>query len=116
MFGEINAWMYKALGGIKPDPNEPGFKNVLLSPNFVKGLDSFYAEHEGPYGKIISSWQKEGNKVIYNIVIPPNSTATIWLSGKFVTMNGEKLKSYGMDGNKFKVQTNSGKYEFTIEN
>ena len=25
MFGEINAWYYKALGGIFPDENQPGF-------------------------------------------------------------------------------------------
>lgn len=41
MFGEIGAWMYKGLGGIKPDPEQPGFKNVLLKPNFVKGWIDF---------------------------------------------------------------------------
>ncbi|RYZ49001.1 MAG: alpha-rhamnosidase, partial [Sphingobacteriales bacterium] len=30
MFGEIGAWLYKGLGGIKPDEMAPGFKNVLL--------------------------------------------------------------------------------------
>ena len=43
MFGEIGAWLYKALGGIRPDPDQPGFKNILLEPHFVKGLDHFEA-------------------------------------------------------------------------
>ncbi|MFA6127865.1 MAG: family 78 glycoside hydrolase catalytic domain [Bacteroidales bacterium] len=83
MFGEIGAWFYKALGGIKPDPDQPGFKNVLLEPHFVKGLTHFEARHTGPYGEIVSSWKREGNKVLYTVVIPPNSTATLKLeSGK----------------------------------
>ncbi len=91
MFGEINAWFYKALGGIKPDPKQPGFKNVLLKPYFVEGLDSFSAEHDGPYGKIISSWKKEDNKVFYSVTIPPNSSATISLSGKQILIDNKSI-------------------------
>ncbi len=43
MFGEINAWFYKGLAGIFPDENQPGFKNVILKPNFVSGLKQFEA-------------------------------------------------------------------------
>ena len=45
MFGEIDARMWKALGGIKPGAANPGFKYVLLKPNFVKGLDHFETSH-----------------------------------------------------------------------
>ena len=77
MFGEINAWFFKGIGGIKPDQQSPGFKNIILAPNFVTGLDHFEAAHQGPYGTITSSWQRAGgNGVSYTIVIPANSTAT----------------------------------------
>lgn len=79
MFGEIGAWIYKGLGGIKPDPAHPGFKNVLLAPHFVEGLDHFEATHHGPYGTISSSWTKSGKKVSYTVTVPPNSTATVIL-------------------------------------
>ena len=82
MFGEINAWYYKALGGIFPDENQPGFKNIVLKPNFVQELDFFEATHEGPYGKIVSSWKKKGETVEYNVSVPPNSMATLYLKGK----------------------------------
>lgn len=36
MFGEIGGWFYKGLGGIFPDPEQPGFKHIILRPNFVK--------------------------------------------------------------------------------
>jgi alpha-L-rhamnosidase len=76
MFGEIGAWYYKALGGIKADPAQPGFKNILLEPHFVEGLDRFEARHDGPYGEIVSSWERKGSTIIFTFIIPPNSTAT----------------------------------------
>ncbi|MCX6225195.1 MAG: alpha-rhamnosidase, partial [Bacteroidia bacterium] len=97
MFGEISAWFYKALGGIKPDPDQPGFKNIILEPHFVKGLSHFEARHNGPFGEIVSSWKREGNKILYSTVIPPNSTATVRLE------NGKILKFA------------SGHFETTIE-
>jgi alpha-L-rhamnosidase len=68
------------LGGIKPDPNHPGFKNILLEPHFVKGLDHFEATHEGPYGTIVSSWKRSGTGIIYTVTVPPNSTASLRLA------------------------------------
>ncbi len=79
MFGEIGAWFYKALGGIKPDPRAPGFKNILLQPYFNAGPDSVSCTHNGPYGKIISTWKKAGDHIIYDVTIPAGSTATLFL-------------------------------------
>ena len=121
MFGEINAWFYKALGGIKPDPAQPGFKNILLKPNFVEDLDQFSAEHDGPYGKIISSWEKDGKSIIYKITIPPNSSATVWLRGENVLLDGEKIeenehaKVISQNNGESAIQMESGSYKFNIE-
>src|SRR5205085_2079109 len=35
MFGDISAWFVKALAGINPDPQFPGFRHVLIRPNIV---------------------------------------------------------------------------------
>ncbi|MFY9152737.1 MAG: family 78 glycoside hydrolase catalytic domain [Prolixibacteraceae bacterium] len=113
MFGEIGAWYYKALGGIKPDQEKPGFSNVLLEPHFVKGLESFNASHDGLFGQIQSSWKRTENKIIYQVVIPANSTATVKLSGEKISLNGN-----GISGNKDQqmIQNlNAGKYEFILE-
>ncbi|OKS87914.1 alpha-L-rhamnosidase [Mucilaginibacter polytrichastri] len=77
MFGEINAWLYKGIAGIKVDPADPGFKHVLLEPNFVEGLNRFEAKHTGPYGEVVSSWEKKGKKISYQVTVPANSTATV---------------------------------------
>lgn len=79
MFGEIGGWFFKGLGGIYPDIEQPGFKNILLRPNFVDGLNRFEAMHESPYGQIVSKWERKKNTIHYSIQIPPNCTATLTL-------------------------------------
>ncbi|MGI6046880.1 MAG: glycoside hydrolase family 78 protein [Petrimonas sp.] len=92
MFGEINAWYYKALGGIFPDENQPGFKNIILKPNFVSGLSHFEASHESPYGTIVSSWARKGRTIEYNVTVPTNSMATLYLSGENIRENNKSLE------------------------
>lgn len=79
MFGEIGGWFYKGLGGIFPDPEQPGFKHIILRPNFVKELKYFEAKHDSPYGQIISKWEWNRKKINYEVVVPANSTATLYL-------------------------------------
>jgi len=116
MFGEIGAWYYKALGGMKPDQEKPGFKNVLLEPHFAKGLNSFQASHDGPYGKIQSSWKRNKNTINYQVVIPANSTATLKLSGKKISQNGKLVFTQAAKNtaNLFTVNLGAGTYEFSI--
>lgn len=70
MFGEIGAWFYKGLGGIFPDPAQPGFQNILLRPHFIKGLKRFEARHRSPYGEIVSRWEWKGNVCIMKLQCP----------------------------------------------
>ncbi|AWM35132.1 alpha-L-rhamnosidase [Hymenobacter nivis] len=98
MFGEIGAWLYKGLGGIQPDPQQPGFKNVLLAPHFVAGLAHFEASHQGPYGTIRSAWRRAGAGVAYAATVPPGATATLTLpvpAGQAVYEGGKPLVSGG---------------------
>jgi len=89
MFGEIGGWFFKGLGGIFPDPEQPGYKNIILRPNFVKQLKHFEAQHDGPYGNITSKWLWKNKKTIqYEVVIPANSTATLYLPDY---IQGEKI-------------------------
>ncbi|WP_436415380.1 family 78 glycoside hydrolase catalytic domain [Petrimonas sp.] len=92
MFGEINAWYYKALGGIFPDEAQPGFKNIILKPNFVSGLSHLEASHESPYGTIVSAWQRKGRVIEYNVTVPTNSMATLHLNGKNIRESNASLE------------------------
>jgi alpha-L-rhamnosidase len=106
MFGEIGGWFFKGLGGIKPDEHQPGFKNVLLSPNFVTGLTHFEASHEGPYGTITSSWKRTGNSISYTVTIPANSTATLHLPLSLATGKANAGRFY---------QLKAGTHHFDIK-
>tara|TARA_R110002050_G_scaffold261165_4_gene401144 strand:+ start:3908 stop:6604 length:2697 start_codon:yes stop_codon:yes gene_type:complete len=113
MFGEIGAWFFKGIGGIFPDSNASGFKNVILKPHFVKGLEYFNASHTGPYGDIISNWKRnKENNVDYHVVIPPNSTATLYLKAKSVILNSKQLKLF--DDDNFKIKLTSGTHHIKI--
>jgi alpha-L-rhamnosidase len=120
MFGEINAWYYKALGGIFPDEQQPGFKNIILKPNFVQGLDHFEASHKSPYGQIVSSWKRKGKTVEYQVAIPANSTATLYLQGSRIQENGKspeqnpliRTKEQAKGMHRFELQ--SGSYRFSV--
>ncbi len=120
MFGEIDAWYYKALGGIFPDEKKPGFKNIILKPNFVKGLNHFDAKHESPYGEIVSSWKKSGNEVDYQVSVPANSTATLYLRAKDVVSNLDASESADIkvaenNGEHVVLLLASGSYSFKIK-
>lgn len=79
MFGEIGAWLYKSLGGIFPDPQSPGFKNVILKPSFIQELDSSEVSHQSPYGMITSAWAHNRKGVTYSVIVPANSTADFYV-------------------------------------
>jgi Alpha-L-rhamnosidase N-terminal domain./Bacterial alpha-L-rhamnosidase. len=114
MFGAISAWFYKGIGGILPDENAPGFKNFILKPNFVDGLDHFEAEFESRFGLIVSKWERRGNQVEYNCTVPPNSTALLYLKGKDIKGSDEGM-TIETDGQEFKIDLLPGSYTFYIE-
>lgn len=75
--GAIDAWMYKTLAGINRDPSEPGFKKIIISPQFVEGLDWVNASYDSQQGLIESQWMREGNNVTLKVTIPAGATATV---------------------------------------
>ncbi|MDT8390136.1 MAG: glycoside hydrolase family 78 protein [Lentisphaeria bacterium] len=81
MFSDIGAWFYKALAGIRPDPDFPGFQRFFIEPHPVKGLDWARASHMSPRGEIISDWRREEDRVTYSFTIPPTAAAQVRLPG-----------------------------------
>lgn len=72
----IGAWFYRSLGGIRTA--SPGFKSFIIQP-YTGTLEWVKCSYESPYGKIVSNWRKEGAKLIMEISVPPNSTATVYV-------------------------------------
>lgn len=80
-YGAIGQWMYERVAGLAPDPANPGYKHFFVRPLMVSQLDAARAELETPYGRASSAWAKQGGKLTMDVVVPPNTTATIEFPG-----------------------------------
>jgi alpha-L-rhamnosidase len=76
-YGAIGQWMYERVAGLAPDPANPGYKHFFVRPLIGGPLDSARAELETPYGRASSAWVKQNGIIVMNVVVPPNTTATI---------------------------------------
>jgi alpha-L-rhamnosidase len=78
MFGSISEWFFRWLGGIRPDPENPGFKKFVLAPSSPEGLDSVDCTYNSPFGEIVSNWKRiKPDEIQYEITIPLKSSASI---------------------------------------
>jgi alpha-L-rhamnosidase len=79
-YGAVGDWLYRYVAGI--DAAEPGYRKIRIQPHVGGGLTWVKASYHSPYGTIVSNWKKKGKHLILQVVIPPNTTATILLPGK----------------------------------
>ena len=80
MFGSVTEWFYRWLGGIRPDPQHPGFKRFYIKPFLPRELDSVYTTYNAPTGKIVSQWVKEKEGHRYQFTVPEGSIAQVVLT------------------------------------
>jgi alpha-L-rhamnosidase len=81
-FTSPDNWFYQGLAGIRPDPAGPGFKKNIIKPNMVGDLTWVKCHHDSPYGRIVSHWKREGDKLTMDVTIPANTTATVHVPAK----------------------------------
>jgi alpha-L-rhamnosidase len=112
--GDLGLWMYQYLAGIASDPQQPGFKHIIVKPYPVPALTFARATHQSPYGTISSGWKREGGKLALTVTIPPNTSATIYVPGKTVTEAGG-LKVAREEAGEAVFEAGSGTYRFTAE-
>jgi alpha-L-rhamnosidase len=77
--GNLEAWMYQTLAGINYNPDRPGFKHIVLRPRPVGDLTFVKASHRSPYGTIVSDWKIDNGSFLWNVTVPPNTTATVYV-------------------------------------
>jgi alpha-L-rhamnosidase len=120
MFGTVTEWYYRWLGGIRPDPESPGFGKFHLSPFVPDGLDHVNCTYDSPCGKIVSNWQKTGEGSIrFEMHIPEGSEAVVdlpWDSYRKVDlfMDGELMDPRGIQDMSSGLRLEAGKYELSV--
>ena len=75
--GTPGAWFYEGLAGIRPDPDEPGFKQFTIRPGIVNSVDWVECRYQSPYGEIVSNWRCEAGKLEMDVTVPANTTVTV---------------------------------------
>jgi len=116
LLGDLLIWMYEDLAGIKSDQKEVGFKKIIMRPNFVDGLNYVNASYYSPHGKIKSNWKKESGQLKWDITIPANTTAIIYIPAKNtndVKSPAEGVKFIKLENGNAIFEIGHGDYSFT---
>ncbi len=132
MFGSIDSWFYKVVAGINIDPQEPGFKRIIVKPHIVGDLKHASASINTLRGPVYSGWRKSGERLAVEVSIPVNSAGSIWLpvkdivnplisegettlwrDGRYVP-GVEGIKSAHREGDYVVLEVGSGTYHFEI--
>jgi alpha-L-rhamnosidase len=79
LVGDFVPWVFEYLAGIRPDEGKPGFKHIIMRPHAVGDLKWVQCSLRSPYGLIKSEWQKEGESFAWQIVVPANAEATVYI-------------------------------------
>ncbi len=120
-YGAIGDWMYRVVAGLDTYEDGPGYKHIKIEPHIGGGLTNVEAILQTYYGRVISAWKVEGDKVVFVTEIPANTTATVFLpvsNAELVTQNGNALPKdikigTGKNGNII-LEIGSGKYHLEM--
>jgi hypothetical protein len=67
------------VAGIRPDPAHPGFARFIIAPEPVGNLTWARASYDSVRGRIESEWELADGRFLLNILVPPNTRATVVL-------------------------------------
>lgn len=124
-YGAIGEWMYQYIAGIQADPQQPGFKHFVVKPSPGGGLSHTKASYLTPYGKLESAWKKENDKLVLEVTVPANTSATVYFktnTAENITEGGAPLlrkKEFELGGSSqgyIPVRIGSGSYRFECRN
>lgn len=79
LVGDLIIWFFEHLAGIAPDPQDPGFRRIIMRPVPVPGLDWVRAWHEAPIGRIASAWKKADGRFHWEVTVPVGARAVVYI-------------------------------------
>jgi len=113
------SWFHESVGGIRPAA--PGFKRITLQPHGYTQVAWAKVEHDCPYGPIVSNWRCDGRKFKWEISVPANTTAMVYVPARdaaFVKEGGRPaaesrgVKFLRYENGRAVYEIGSGAYEF----
>ncbi len=77
--GAVADWLHRVVGGLAP--TSPGWRELRIAPVPGGGLTRACSRLDAPYGVASSSWELGDGTVTVDAIVPPNTTARVWLPG-----------------------------------
>ena len=123
-YGAIGDWMYRQMVGLDTYEDGVGYKHSKVQPHIGGGFTNATASLETYYGKLSSGWKLQGDEIYFDVTIPANTIASVFIPTKEVAKvseNGQALSSVnglkiiGQKEDYFETQLGSGEYHFIIK-
>ena len=121
-FGSVGEWLLTTVAGI--DTEGPGFKRLVVHPRPGGGLTYAKAHYDSVNGRAATYWRIEGEVFHLDVVIPTNTTATVFVPARdveSVTEGGqpvtavEDIEVKGIEDHSVVLRVGSGRYRFRAE-
>jgi hypothetical protein len=112
MLGHIMEWFYTGLGGIRQEEESVGYKDIIIKPSFVSGLNEVKTSYESVYGTIVSNWKIEDNTITMKINIPVNTSSKIYIPVSDI--NKITINNTVAENSQFTINTNENMNESVV--
>ena len=123
-YGAIGDWMYRQMVGLDTYEDGAGYKHSKVQPHIGGGFTNASASLDTYYGKLSSGWKLQGEDIYLDVIIPANTTSSVFIPTKDATKvseNGQalstvnRLKIIGQKDDYLETQLGSGEYHFIIK-
>ena len=79
-YNGVGQWFYQAIGGIRTDEENPGYRHFYIEPQIPTGVTWAKTSIDSPYGVISVNWEKNSaDKMTMKVDVPVGCKATIIL-------------------------------------
>ena len=121
LLGDLMIWYYENMAGIKSSEIYPGFKQIVMKPDFNAGLTYVNASYNSIHGLIKSHWKIKRDDLQWQVTIPVNTSALVYLpttKTSDVKVNRQRLtsskKDYQIKDGKLVLTLKSGTYKIDV--
>ena len=117
--GSCGEWMFRSMLGI--DTDGAGYKKITMKPEMGEGITWAKGHYDSIYGRIGSDWKLDGQQFHWQVTVPANTTATVYVpagdaakvleSGK-PAGRSDSVRFLRVEGGRAVFELRSGSYVF----
>ncbi len=119
MYAGIFDWFYRSLAGISQ--TKPGYEEFQIKPDLTTDITHVHCTYNSVRGLIGSDWERQGGQLKLKVIVPVNSTATVYipahdadsvLEGNLPAKQAAGIQFVHMEASTAVFSVGSGEYTF----